>query len=70
MCGITEPAIYGITLPKKKPFVISCIASGVAGAYFGAKGFKEFIIGGMGVFEFPSLIDPATWKYGYMYLLE
>lgn len=23
--GVTEPCIYGITLPKKKPFVISCI---------------------------------------------
>ena len=25
MFGVTEPCIYGITLPKKKPFVISCI---------------------------------------------
>ncbi|MGL5352006.1 MAG: glucose PTS transporter subunit IIA, partial [Clostridium sp.] len=68
MCGITEPAIYGITLPKKKPFVISCIASGVAGAYFGAKGFKEFIVGGMGVFEFPSLIDPVTGNMEHVFI--
>ena len=23
--GITEPAIYGITLPRKKPFIYGCI---------------------------------------------
>ena len=25
--GVTEPAIYGITLPKKRPFWVSCIVS-------------------------------------------
>lgn len=58
--GVTEPAIYGITLPKKKPFIISCIASAVAGAYFGWADLREFIMGGIGIFEFPSFIDPAT----------
>lgn len=58
--GISEPAIYGITLPYKKPFIISCIAAGVAGAYYGYANLKEFIIGGMGIFEFPAMIDPAT----------
>ena len=33
--GVTEPAIYGITLPLKKPFIISCIASALGGAYLG-----------------------------------
>lgn len=60
LCGITEPAIYGITLPRKKPFIISCIASGLAGAYFGYNGLREFIIGGNGIFEFTSLINPET----------
>ena len=31
LAGITEPAIYGVTLPYKKPFVIAC-----AIAYFGS----------------------------------
>ena len=60
LCGITEPAIYGITLPRKKPFIISCIAAGLAGAYFGYNGLREFIIGGNGIFEFTSLINPET----------
>lgn len=58
--GVTEPAIYGILLPLKKPFILSCIASGVAGAYYGFADLKEFIIGGLGIFEFPAMIDPAT----------
>lgn len=29
--GVTEPAIYGITLPLKTPFIISCIAGGIGG---------------------------------------
>lgn len=58
--GITEPAIYGITLPRKKTFIISCIASGIAGAYYGFADLREYIMGGMGIFEFPSLINPET----------
>lgn len=58
--GITEPAIYGITLPRKKVFVITCIASGIAGAYYGAADLREYIMGGMGIFEFPSFINPTT----------
>lgn len=27
--GVTEPAIYGITLPKKKPFWVSCVVGGL-----------------------------------------
>lgn len=58
--GITEPAIYGITLPRKKTFVISCIASGFAGAFYGLFNLREFTIGGMGIFEFPAMIDPNS----------
>lgn len=58
--GVTEPAIYGILLPLKKPFIISCIASGIAGAYFGYADLKEYIMGGLGIFEFPAMIDPVT----------
>lgn len=57
--GVTEPAIYGITLPRKKPFFISCIAAAVAGAYLGFANLKEYIMGGLGIFEFPAMINPA-----------
>ncbi|WP_042461589.1 beta-glucoside-specific PTS transporter subunit IIABC [Neobacillus dielmonensis] len=56
--GVTEPAIYGITLPAKKPFIISCIAAGVGGAISGIFGVKGYIIGGLGIFGLPSYISP------------
>lgn len=58
--GVTEPAIYGITLPRKKPFIISCIAAAIAGAFYGIVDLKEYIFGGLGIFEFPAMIDPST----------
>ncbi|RKD71325.1 PTS system beta-glucoside-specific IIA component (Glc family) /PTS system beta-glucoside-specific IIB component (Glc family) /PTS system beta-glucoside-specific IIC component (Glc family) [Sinobaca qinghaiensis] len=56
--GVTEPAIYGITLPKKKPFIFSCIAAGVGGGITGFFGTQAYLIGGLGVFGFPSYINP------------
>ncbi len=56
--GVTEPAIYGILLPLKKPFVISCIAGCIGGGFYGAFNFRKFMMGGMGIFEFPAMIEP------------
>ena len=56
--GVTEPAIYGILLPLKKPFIISCIAGGIGGAFYGHFNFRKFILGGMGVFELPNMMNP------------
>lgn len=56
--GVTEPAIYGILVPLKKPFVISCIAGGIGGAFYGAFNFRKFSMGGMGIFEFPAMMAP------------
>lgn len=58
--GVTEPAIYGVTLPRKKPFILSCIASGVGGAIIGVMGTKQYIIGGLGIFGIPSFIDTSV----------
>ena len=56
--GVTEPAIYGITLPLKTPFIISCIAGGIGGGFYGAFNFRKFSMGGMGIFEFPAMVEP------------
>ncbi len=29
--GITEPAIYGLTLPLRRPFIFGCIAGAIGG---------------------------------------
>lgn len=57
--GVTEPAIYGISLPLKKPFVISCIAAGIGGAITGITDSMTYMIGGLGVFGIPSFISPT-----------
>lgn len=65
--GVTEPAIYGISLPKKKPFIISCIASAIGGAVIGALNVKCYIFGALGIFAFPSYIDKTTNDLSSMY---
>ena len=57
--GITEPCIYGVTLPRKKPFVMSCIASVPGGLIIGALGTKMFAFTGGGFCAFPGFIDPS-----------
>lgn len=58
--GVTEPAIYGITLPRKKTFVFSLIGAGISGAMIGMFGSKLYIVGGLGIFQLPEMINPKT----------
>lgn len=60
ICGVTEPAIYGITLPRKTPFIFSCIGGGAAGAIMGMFNVKGYVMGGLGIFGLPSYIEPQT----------
>ena len=54
--------IFGILLPLKKPFIISCIAGGIGGAFYGFCNFRKFSMGGMGIFEFPAMMEPdGSW---------
>lgn len=55
--GVTEPAIYGVTLPKKKPFIYSCIGGAIGGAFIGMMGARSYSMGGLGLFGLPSYID-------------
>ena len=57
--GVTEPAIYGVTLPKKTPFIYSCIAGAIGGAFTGLMRTRSSSIGGLGLFGLPSFIDPT-----------
>lgn len=60
VAGVTEPAIYGITLPKKKPFIISCIISAICGAGLMACGVTGYESAGMGVFGYTAYINTKT----------
>lgn len=50
--GVTEPAIYGITLPKKRPFWASCVVGGIGGAIAMGLGIQAYTMGGLGIFSF------------------
>ncbi|WP_057737135.1 beta-glucoside-specific PTS transporter subunit IIABC [Liquorilactobacillus uvarum] len=58
--GVTEPAIYGLTLPRKRPFILSCIAAAIGGGIIGLAGSKMYMMGGMGIFSIPSAIGTKT----------
>ncbi|OSP81899.1 PTS beta-glucoside transporter subunit IIABC [Leuconostoc citreum] len=53
--GITEPAIYGVTLKLKKPFIFSTIAGGIGGAIAGGGGAQA------SAFTLPSLLALPTY---------
>jgi PTS system beta-glucosides-specific IIC component len=64
--GITEPIIYGFTLPKKMPFLLSCVSGAVFGALAGLFGSINSggygiagVMGGMGIFAYPSYLLPG-----------
>lgn len=65
--GVTEPAIYGVTLPRKKFFIMSCIGGAIGGALVALLGVKLYIFGGLGVFQYPCFIDPSTNDVSGMY---
>ncbi|MDR1771727.1 MAG: beta-glucoside-specific PTS transporter subunit IIABC [Hungatella sp.] len=58
--GVTEPAIYGISLPKKKPFIISCIGAAIGGAIIGFGNVKKYSSGALGIFGFMTFIKPES----------
>ncbi|WP_068429414.1 beta-glucoside-specific PTS transporter subunit IIABC [Piscicoccus intestinalis] len=57
LAGITEPAIYGVNLPRKLPFYFGIVGGAVGGVLAGISG------AGTSAFVFPSLIGlPAYLK--------
>jgi len=65
--GITEPAIYGVTLPRQKYFFISCIGAAIGGGLIAFFGVTVYVFGAMGIFEYPTFINPATNDLTGMY---
>lgn len=59
ICGVTEPAIYGLSLPKKTPFLYSMIGGAAGGAIMGAMSVKMYTSGGLGIFGVVNYISPT-----------
>lgn len=59
--GITEPAVYGVTLRYKKPMICACIAGAIGGGIAG--GFHAY----SWAYNMPGIATiPAFFKAGYM----
>ncbi|SFR61783.1 PTS system beta-glucoside-specific IIA component, Glc family /PTS system beta-glucoside-specific IIB component, Glc family /PTS system beta-glucoside-specific IIC component, Glc family [Streptococcus equinus] len=62
--GVTEPAIYGITLPMRTPFIMTCVAGAIQGAFLSFFNTTSYTMGGMGLFAIPSYITPKHVPVG------
>ncbi|WP_462416886.1 beta-glucoside-specific PTS transporter subunit IIABC [Eubacterium ramulus] len=56
LAGITEPAIYGVTLRFKRPFFIGAVFSGIAGAIVAAAGAGAPTLLGTSILTLPGYI--------------
>lgn len=70
MFGISEPAIYGYTLPRKKPYIATLIGGACGGLVMGLMGATRYAVGGLGLFGIPNFINPVdgfdAGFYGYL----
>lgn len=65
-CGVGEPMLYGVQIPKKFLFVQDIAFAAVGGLVCGALGVRTFTMGGMGVFSFPNFVNPETGDMTHM----
>lgn len=56
--GISEPAIYGISVPYKKMFLTSCISAAIGGAILSFFHTKIYSVAGLGILALPGYIGP------------
>lgn len=63
ICGITEPALYGVTLQNKAGLIESIVAGGVGGFFLGILGARNFAGGSPGLLTIAAYIGEDTLKY-------
>ena len=59
LAGVTEPAMYGVTLKYKKPLYACMIAGGISGLYAGFVGLKCFVFATPAILSIVQFINPA-----------
>ena len=56
VCGVTEPAMYGVNLKLKKPLIPVMIAGGLSGLFMGLTGVGRYTTGSPGLLALPGYI--------------
>ncbi len=65
LMGITEPALYGVTLAKKYPLIAAMIGGGCGGLYAGLTQTHRFATGSSGLPAIFLYIGDGTMRYFY-----
>ena len=63
--GVSEPALYGIVLPLKKPIITCMISSAIGGALAGAMGTVYYGAGITGIFAVTLALNPEGVDLGF-----
>ena len=61
--GITEPAVYGVTLPNRRPFIFGCIAGGLGGALIGFCQTHVYSFGLVNILTLAQIIPPEGLNF-------
>ncbi|TSH82128.1 PTS beta-glucoside transporter subunit IIABC [Pantoea sp. paga] len=64
--GITEPAVYGVNLPLRRPFIFGCVAGAIGGAIVGFSSTHVYSFGFANIFTIAQMIpsggvDSTLW---------
>ncbi|KRM24128.1 beta-glucoside-specific PTS transporter subunit IIABC [Latilactobacillus graminis] len=59
LAGVTEPALYGVTLKLKKPLYAAMISGGLTGIFMGIVNLKSFAFAVPSVIAMPQFVNPA-----------
>lgn len=57
--GITEPAVYGVTLPGRRPFIFGCISGAIGAAIAGYFQSHVYSFGLANIFTLAQMIPPG-----------
>lgn len=66
--GITEPAIYGVTMRLKKPFYAALIGGAVGGGIIGTFAVKAFAFSIPGITALPTYVEAGTHNFLFICL--
>ena len=59
LCGITEPALYGIILEHKKIVIASMISGAISAVIPAIFNTRTFVMTSSGIFSFPGYMNPS-----------
>ena len=69
LCGVTEPAVYGVLFTKRYPLIGAMIGGGIGGFVAGLLGMTQYVIAACGFISLPVYINPDGTMDNLIYAL-